>query len=129
MQPVIYNQGPEVLDRLTTYTMFPLAVDVEHERELDQLLADLSPDKPWGDRKKAAKKIGYMCNPEALPGLLQALPGDPFWMVRCAMIQSLEMIGDPGAIPTLREVANSDSFQVVRSHATKAIERLSPASV
>jgi len=66
-----------------------------------------------------------MRNPEATPGLLAALPTDPFWMVRCAIIQALEMIGDPGAIPTLREVAKSDCFQVVRSYAAKAIERLS----
>jgi len=49
-----------------------------------------------------------MRNPEATPGLLAALPTDPFWMVRCAIIQALEMIGDPGAIPTLREVAKSN---------------------
>ena len=62
---------------------------------------------------------------EAVPGLLDALLGDPFWMVRCAIIQALEMIGDPWAIPTLREVAENDGFQVVRSHAAKAVERLS----
>jgi HEAT repeat protein len=112
---------------MITFKVFPLEVEVQTDRELDHLLADLSPETPWGERKIAAKKIGYTRNPAALPGLLHALPSDPFWMVRCAMIQALERIGDPGAIPTLREVAESDGFQVVRSHAKKAIERLSPA--
>jgi HEAT repeat protein len=69
-----------------------------------------------------------MRNPEALPGLLDALPADPFWMVRCAIIQALEKIGDPMAIPTLQEVANSDGFQVVRSYAAKAVDRLAQYS-
>jgi HEAT repeat protein len=60
-----------------------------------------------------------------IQGLLDALPSDPFWMVRCAIIQALEKIGDPRAIPTLREITKSDGFQVVRSHAEKAIEGLS----
>ncbi|NIS79273.1 MAG: hypothetical protein GTO14_03425, partial [Anaerolineales bacterium] len=50
---------------------------------------------------------------------------DPFWMVRCAIIQALEMIGHPEAIPTLQEVVESDGFQIVRSYAAEAIERLS----
>ena len=66
-----------------------------------------------------------MRSPDALPGLLDALPADPFWMVRCATIQTLEMIGDQEAVPTLQEVAKSDGFQVVRSYAAKAVERLS----
>jgi HEAT repeat protein len=68
--------------------------------------------------------LGYLRNAEALPGLLQALVSDPFWMVRCAIIQALEMIADPAAIPTLKQVAREDGFQVVRSHAVKAIDRL-----
>jgi len=120
-----FNQRPEVADRMNTYRTPPLAIVVQPDIKLYKLLADLSPDTPWGDRKIAAEKLGSMRSPEALPGLLGALPSDPFWMVRCAIIQALEMIGDPGAIPTLREIANSDGFQVVRSYAAKAIERLS----
>jgi HEAT repeat protein len=73
----------------------------------------------------AAKRLGSMRDPEAVPVLLQALLTDPFWMVRTSIIQALEMIGDPAAIPTLEEVARKDSFQVVRSYANKAIIRLS----
>jgi len=98
---------------------------VQPDLVLSQLLADLSPEISWGDRKMAAKKLGNMRRSEALPGLLDALRSDPFWMVRCAIIQALVKIGNPAAIPTLREAAQNDSFQVVRSHAAKAIERLS----
>jgi len=118
-------QSPELVDQMNTYRTPPLVLVVQPDIKLYKLLADLSPDTPWGDRKIAAEKIGSMRCPEALPGLLDALPSDPFWMVRCAIIQALEMIGDPSAIPTLREIAKSDGFQVVRSYAAKAIERLS----
>lgn len=119
-----FNQRPEVTDQMNAYRIPPLSLVVP-DIKLYKLLADLSPDTPWGERKIAAKRLGSIRSPEALPGLLDALPADPFWMVRCAIIQALEMIGDSGAIPTLREIANSDGFQVVRSHAAKAIERLS----
>lgn len=99
----------------------PLAVEVKTDDKMDRLLRNLSPDTPWGDRQIAAKKLGYMRSQEALPVLLDVLPTDPFWMVRCSMIQALERIGDPAAIPTLRKVAKSDRFQVVRSHAAKTI--------
>ena len=124
MLTVNINQHPEA-NLMNAFATLPLIVEVQPDRELDKLLAALSPDTHWGDRQIAAKKLGYMRSPEALPGLLAALPADPFWMVRCAIIQALERIGDPGAIPTLRGVAISDRFQVVRSHAAKAIERLS----
>jgi HEAT repeat protein len=124
MLAVNINQRPEV-DMLNSFTSLPLVIEVEPDRKLGKLLSELSPDTPWGDRQIAAQKLGYMSSPEALLGLLDALPVDPFWMVRCAIIQALESIGDPAAIPTLREIAISDGFQVVRSYAAKAIERLS----
>jgi HEAT repeat protein len=107
------------------YISLPLTVEAQPERELDHLLAELSPDKPWLDRQIAAKKIGQMRSSDALPTLLAALPVDPFWMVRCSIIQALEMISDPVAVHTLQEVAESDEFLVVRSYAAKAVERLS----
>jgi len=115
----------EVADKTTKFTALPLVVETQPKRELETLLANLTPNTSWGERQNAAKKLGYMRDAEALPGLLAALPIDPFWLVRCAIIQALEMIGDPGAIPTLQEVAKNDGFQVVRSYAAKAIERLS----
>ena len=125
MLAVNLYQYPHVLDKLNPFTAFPIAIEVQSGRKLYKLLADLSPDAPWGDRQMAAKKIGSMRNPEALPGLLAALPTDKFWMVRCAIIQALEMIGNPGAIPTLQEAAICDGYQVVRSYAAKAVDRLS----
>jgi len=120
-----FNQRPEVANQMNAYRTPPLVLVVQPDIKLYKLLADLSPDTPWGERKIAAHRLGSMRSPEALPGLLDALPTDPFWMVRCAIIQALEMIGDSDAIPTLREIANNDGFYVVRSHAAKAIERLS----
>lgn len=89
-----------------------------------ELLNDLSPHTPWGERQIAAKKLGQLRSTEAIPGLLTALQNDNFWMVRCAIIQSLEQIKDPRVLPVLEEVALKDGFQVVRSYALKAIERL-----
>ena len=125
MLAVNLDQRPQVVDKMNTFTTLPLAIEVQPDRKLEKLLADLAPDRSWGDRQIAAQELGYMRSPEALPGLLAALPIDPFWMVRCAIIQALETIGDPGAISNLREVASNDGFQVVRSYAATAIERLS----
>ena len=125
MLAVNINQRLEEVDKLNTFTTLPIAIEVQPDHKLHKLLAELSSDTPWGDRQIAAKKIGYMRSSEALPGLLAALPAEPFWMVRCAIVQALEMIGDPMVIPTLREIAKSDGFQVVRSYAAKAVERLS----
>ncbi len=119
------DQRLQVVDELNTFATTPIEIEVRPERDLDSLLAALSPDTPWGDRKMAALELGYLRCQEALPGLLEALPVDPFWMVRCAIIQALEMIGHPEAIPTLQEVVESDGFQIVRSYAAEAIERLS----
>jgi HEAT repeat protein len=124
MYPVNAYPRPEVANKINGFTAFPQVIERHPDRELDALLANLTPDNPWGERQIAARKLGYMREQEALPGLLAALPTDPFWMVRCAIIQALELIGSQGAVPTLREVAKNDSFQVVRAYATKAIERL-----
>lgn len=119
------NKIPLVLDKMNTISTFPLPIEVKPDHKLDNLLADLSPDRTWGDRQIAAQKLGSMRNPEALPGLLDALIADPFWMVRCTIIQALEKIGDAEAVPTLREIAMNDGFQTVRSYAAKAIKSLS----
>jgi hypothetical protein len=43
--------------------------------------------------------------PEAQPVLLAELSVDPFWIVRCAIIQVLEKISDPeGALATVNIV-------------------------
>ena len=121
-------QYPESVDEIQATTAFPLSIEVLPDREIEQLVANLSPQVPWGVRQNAAKRLGCKKDPAAVPALLQVLPTDPFWMVRCAVIQALERIGDPNAIPTLQKVVQNDSFQVVRSYAVKAIERLSRSS-
>jgi len=125
MITAIQNPHPQVAYKLNTLTALPIAIEIQPDRKLHPLLSALSPDTPWGQRQTAARKLGYMRCTEALPALLDSLPIDSFWMVRCAIIQALEMIGDPKAIATLREVANNDGFQVVRSYAAKTVERLS----
>jgi HEAT repeat protein len=125
MLQVMKNQYPEVVDDIQPITAFPLSIEVRPAREIEQLIANLSPQVPWGQRQSAAKRLGSKKALAAVPALLEGLPTDPFWMVRCAIIQALERIGDPNAIPTLRKVAQNDSFQVVCSYAAKAIERLS----
>ncbi len=124
MATVDTYQHPDTANKMNVFTAFPPVIETHPDHELDALLVNLAPETPWGERQIAARKLGYMRNPEALPGLLAALPTDPFWMVRCAIIQALEMIGDQAAVPTLRKVAKDDGFQVVRAYAAKAIERL-----
>jgi len=119
------DQNQEVMDPLGSFASVQVATEVQINDKAKELLAQLSPGISWGDRQMAARELGYMRCSEAVPALLNALPNDAFWMVRCAIIQALERIGDPGVIPTLRNVAERDCFQVVRSYAAKAIERLS----
>ncbi len=124
MYPVKTKPLAELEKNMVAFTTFPVRIEVQPDRKLDKLLADLFSNSSWFDRKIAAQKLGYTRNPDALTGLLEALPSDPFWMVRCAIIQALEVISDARAIPTLREVEKHDSFQIVRSYAAKAIERI-----
>lgn len=103
-------------------------VDSRHKSldgQLDLLISQLSQESNWGERQRAARKLGYLGRSEAVSPLLTALPADPFWMVRCAIIQALEKIGDARAIPTLRRVEEEDAFLTVRQHAAKAITTLS----
>jgi len=123
MYQINYNQYPD-LDEIQTIPTFPLIIEVTPDHELRNLIADLTPETPWGDRQRAARGLGYKADPAALSALLEALPTDPFWMVRCEMILAMQRIGDPKAIPTLQKVAKQDTFQVVRAYAAKAIERL-----
>ncbi|MGD8604853.1 MAG: HEAT repeat domain-containing protein [Anaerolineales bacterium] len=102
----------------------PIKNDVRLERELEDLLVNLNPDTPWRERQIAAQKLGNLANPNALPAMLNFLRADPFWMVRCALIQAVEIIGDIGAVATLQEVAAADDFEIVRGYAAQAIERL-----
>jgi hypothetical protein len=118
-------QNTEVVDQTAVISTIPLAEEVSPSLNLSHLIAALSPDASWGDRQAAARKLGCMRCQEAVPALLAALPTDPFWMVRCAIIQALEMIDDPAAIPVLEQVAVRDSYHVVCAYAAKAVKRLS----
>jgi HEAT repeat protein len=119
-----YQGQTEVMDQVKPFGKVAIAIEVQPDQEVAQLLANLGTEIAWGERQMAARKLGYMRCQEAVPVLTKALPEDPFWMVRCDIIQALEKIGDPKAIPVLRQVAKRDGFQVVRAYAAKAIERL-----
>ena len=47
--------------------IFTSQVAVRQENELDLLLEQLSPETSWGERREAARRIGMLRNPEALP--------------------------------------------------------------
>jgi HEAT repeat protein len=119
-----YDQQQEVLDQMNPFSGTAVAIEIQPDHESLQLLANLSAGVAWGNRQAAARKLGHIKCQEAVPALVEALPDDPFWMVRCDIIQALEKIGDPRAIPALRQVSKNDGFQVVRAYAAKAIERL-----
>ena len=124
MFPIIDQDRNQIVDRVNPLISSPVAIDQSPNPVVAGLLAELSPETPWGDRQNAARRLGRMRSFEALSGLLEALPSDPFWMVRCAIIQAVELIGDPVAIPVLKDVASKDPFQIVRSYAAKAVDRL-----
>ena len=115
---------PEALEKKDIVASWPLNFVVIEDSQVDSLLSDLDPVMPWAVRKAAAQRLGDHPCPQALQGLLDHLPTDPFWMVRCAIIQTLERTGDPGAVPVLQAVAQNDSFQVVRAYAAKAVDSL-----
>lgn len=119
-----YDQQQEVLVQMNPFSGTAVAIEIQPDHESLQLLANLSAGVAWGNRQAAARKLGHIKCQEAVPALVEALPDDPFWMVRCDIIQALEKIGDPRAIPALRQVSKNDGFQVVRAYAAKAIERL-----
>lgn len=123
MKPANVQQKNQNTDDLMTYSL-PFVVAYDIEDEIEKLMAHLAPENPWGERKNSAEKLGLIGNPQAVPGLVAVLPNDPFWMVRCAIIQALEKIGDPQAVSVLQAVAHQDCFEVVRAYAQKAADRL-----
>lgn len=110
--------------QIDSFTAKAIQIEIIPELEIEYLAAYLSPNTPWAERQSAAKKLGQSHHPKAFTILLSALQKDPFWMVRCTIIQSLEIIGDTHAIPTLEIVAAQDDFSAVRSAAETAIRRL-----
>lgn len=111
--------------QMGTLLSLPIAIDILADGEIGYLASEMSPSIPWADRQAAAIKLGQSLCPEATQILLARLQDDPFWMVRCTIIQVLESLGDGCSIPILHEVAANDEFTAVRSAAEMAIERLS----
>jgi HEAT repeat protein len=125
MYSATLTQQLPIEDKFRPSWIFPARAVVQRDLQVVELLADLSPEVAWGDRQRAARRLGNMRSREALPELLTALGQDPFWMVRHTIIQALEKIGDPAAIPALQDAARNDGFLTVRSYAEKAVTILS----
>jgi HEAT repeat protein len=107
------------------------ALRLPHEAQADGVLADLlaalSDNPYWYERRVAARKLGELGSDEAAAGLRAALLNDPFWKVRCAIIQSLERIGDARGVSVLQVAADSDPSHIVREYAAAVVRRLSLA--
>lgn len=119
-----YQTPKNMSFQIDSFTAQAIQIEIIPELEIEYLAANLSPNTPWAERQSAAKKLGQSHHPKALAILLSALQNDPFWMVRCTIIQSLEIIGDTHAIPALEIAAAQDDFSAVRSAAETAIRRL-----
>lgn len=104
-----------------------LSYELKTDDILTHLLTTLFTNPSWFERQVAAKKLGDMAGDEAAVGLIEALPNDPFWMVRCAIVQSLERIGNTDSVPALQAVADCDQNNIVRQYAAAAVQRLCPA--
>jgi bilin biosynthesis PecE protein len=62
-------------------------------------------------RRQAARALGQLKNPQALPALLEALNCTEDLRLREAVVQAIAAIGDSRAVPTLLELLQSDSEQ------------------
>lgn len=101
----------------------PSRRDDAHYEELCKALQRLRfGDK--GDRKDAAKKLGKLEDPQAVPALVEALRSDPEEDVREEAAEALGRIGDPRALSALRWAARHDREDDVRKEARKAIEKI-----
>jgi hypothetical protein len=60
IHPIIVYQHPKLVEVMNAFTALPKEVEVHPNRKIAQLLADLFPETPWGDRKIAARKLGNM---------------------------------------------------------------------
>jgi HEAT repeat protein len=103
----------------------PVSVETQTDDVLGQLLDTLSTSPYWPERQAAAIRLGDLGGDEAHAGLVAALPDDPFWMVRCTIVQSLERIGKADSMPVLQATAERDPNQVVRQYAAATVQYLS----
>jgi hypothetical protein len=60
-------------------------------------------------REEAAKALGELGAPEAVPALIQALTEDENWRVAWRAAEALGQIGDPEAVDTLIQAARRDN--------------------
>ena len=85
---------------------------VDQPQAIEQLIVALADEDDRTDaggyplRRNAARALGKLGNPQAVPGLVQALTCADFY-VREAAAQALEQLGDPACIPHLVALLNN----------------------
>jgi len=72
-------------------------------------------------RKAAAKALGEIRDPAAVPALEKALVDDEAWGVRIAAAKALGEIRDPAAVPALEKALGDDEAREVREAAAAAL--------
>jgi HEAT repeat protein len=96
-------------------------------QSLSTLIAALSSEKDASVRIAAARALGFLAHPDALPALRTAL-NDTFREVRVQAAWALGRIGDPAVCAEL-EAAMRDRYWWVRVRAAEALAHLGPPGV
>ena len=78
MLETLLDQYPLVVNRPEIFTIYPISEEIQLDPEVQRIACNLSQDKPWGERKLAAQKLGRTRKKEAVPWLLSVLSTDPF---------------------------------------------------
>lgn len=95
--------------------------EIRHQPTVDQLMQMLRADSAVEVRLAAAKALGQLKNPKAVPVLEEAL--DDEFTVRCRAIVAIGQIGDASSLPALLAMLR-DPVPEVRYHATQALADL-----
>ena len=74
-------------------------------------------------RRNAARVLGTLQNPVAIPSLIQALK-DPFYGVRLEAARSLGLLGNEQALASLLDSTKTDPDILVKKAAHEAVERI-----
>ena len=94
-----------------------------YERRDVQYLIDALKDTDIANRRRAARFLGQLRDPDAVPALLRCLDAKDDHL-RMTTLWALSKIGDERAIPRLMEVATSDPSLGPSSRATDVLAQL-----
>jgi HEAT repeat protein len=90
-------------------------------------LTEALKEEDWEVRISAAKSLGEIGNPAAVPGLIEAL-ADPDRSMREMAAWALGRIRSTAAVPALSEVSRNDVNWYVRYSAINALARIGDAA-